>query len=123
MAIAFTGCKRPADTEMEAFAKTVEGTVDPTELQVWANSIICNTPKGRLFKEISTNGLPRGVQSLLTNFATLEISMDSFSNKVVCYTAGGGFGHRGFAVSDTNYVCNFGHTQIHWTNGIWFWTE
>src|SRR6266511_2525758 len=94
--MAGVGCQRPADARMEAFADTVRQTVDPTELQSWANTIISNTPRDRLFKEISTNGAPKGVQKLMTDFATLEVAMDGFSNEVVViYTRGSGFGHWG----------------------------
>lgn len=117
-----TGCKRPADVRMETFAKTVQQTVDSTELQAWANTVISNNPHQETFKELSTNGLPNGVQSLMTNWATLDLATLS-NNEVVIYIAGSGFGHWGFAVSDPTYICSLGHTQLHWTNGIWFWTE
>jgi hypothetical protein len=118
------GCKRPADTRMEAFANTVRQTVDPRELQAWASTVISNTPRERLFKEISTNEAPKAIQSLMTDSGTLEVAMDGLSNDVVVvYTRGSGFGHWGFSIGGLGYHCGFGHTQSYWTNGIWFWTE
>ena len=122
--IAGVGCKRPADTRMQAFADNVRQTVDPTELQGWANTVLSNRSRENFFEAISTNEAPKGVQNLLTNSGTLEMAMDGSSNDfVVIYERGSGSGHWGFAVGAPTYHCSFGHTQSHWTNGIWFWTE
>ena len=118
-----TGCKRPADSLMEAFAETVRQTVEPGALKAWALTVISNTPRKGLFTEVPTNGVPKGVQSLMTNFATLELMNGSSNDVAIVYTRGSGFGHWGFAVGGPTYRCGLGHTQVPWTNGIWFWTE
>ena len=125
LAVVFcVGCKRPADSRMEKFAQTVRQSVNPIELQAWASVVISNTPRERLFTALPTNGVPKGVLDLMTNYGTMEIVVDGLSNEVaVIYTRGSGFGHWGFAVGEPTYTCGFAHTQSHWTNGIWFWTE
>ena len=124
IAVACTSCKRPADVRMEKFASSVRQTIAPGELETWALKTISDTPHERNFTDISTNNAPKGVRDLMTNFATLQIvEVGSSNNAVVLYARGGGFGHWGFAVGAPTYICDFGHTQEHWTNGIWFWTE
>jgi len=109
---------------MEELAKTVRHITNPAELEAWAAKIISNTPREGLFTELSTNGAPKGVRNLLTNNATLYFMLDGLSNDaVVVFTAGGGFGHWGFAVGTFAYTCGLGSVQSHLTNGIWFWTE
>ena len=118
------GCKRPADVRMEAFAKSVQQTVNPVEFESWATMVISNTPKEQFFRGIPTNGVPKGVQNLMTDYATLCVGGDRLSNDVVVmYIRGSGFGHWGFAVGTPGYTCGLGKVQSHWTNGIWFWTE
>jgi hypothetical protein len=119
-----TGCKRPADYRMERFAETARQTVNPTELETWAAMVISNTPPERRFTSLPTNGVPKGVRDLMTNYGTLKVMVGGPSNDVVLvYMRGSGFGHWGFAAGGPTYTCGFGHTQSYWTNGIWFWTE
>jgi hypothetical protein len=118
------GCKRPADARMEEFSKSIRQTVNPKDLAAWAVKIISDTPRDRMFTDVSTNGAPKRIQELMTDFATLQVGMDGLSNDtVIIYTRGGGFGHWGFSVGAPTYTCGLGHTQAYWTNGIWFWTE
>jgi hypothetical protein len=122
--VACISCKRRADIRMEQFASSVRQTISPDELEAWALQTILKTPREHVYTDISTNDAPKGIRELMTDFATLQIEEDgSTNNAVVVYTRGGGFGHWGFAVGAPTYICGFGHTQEHWTNGIWFWTE
>src|SRR6266404_799010 len=77
------GCKRPADARMEEFSKTVRQTINPKDLEDWASKIISDTPRERLFTDVSTNGAPRGIQELMKDFASLQVGMDGLSNDVV----------------------------------------
>jgi hypothetical protein len=127
VAIVCGGCKRPADVQMENFAKTVRQTINPDDLQAWSAKMISNTTPDHFFVEysdLSTNAAPKGLQELMTNYATVSVvPAGSLNDVVLVYVQGGGFGHWGFAVGAPTYTCSFGHTQAHWTNGIWFWTE
>jgi hypothetical protein len=110
---------------MENFAKTVRQTINPDELQIWAAKMISKTPPDRYveYSDISTNAPPKGLQELMAD-GTITVWPAGLSyNAVLVYARGGGFGAWGFTVGASTNNCGFGHTQEHWTNGIWFWTE
>jgi len=101
------------------FLEQVKQSLDPTEISAWAAETMADPPPdGRIPKD----KLPASVTTEWPDkHKQAWLAVCSTSHVIIAW--GGGFGHWGLAVGETNSFLGNGNYFLHWTNDIYVWHE
>ena len=125
MMIGLLGCSLQADRDYQLFQIDAKNNINPTRLQDWALSVAKTNKDGY---EMQAQDIPFWIRKIEighdpTGFLGTR-SMDEGRTLFVVW--GGGFGHWGLIIGDTNLAIHDDNSSINyvnWVPGVYFFMQ
>jgi hypothetical protein len=122
--IALAGCKAPAERDFEKFQADVKQSIDVGQLREWAIPIIKQRDNGY---DIANDKIPSWIKKVDPDeYPTAFVADRNAEGKTVVVIWGGGFGHWGLIVGETNLAIAADlswQLDVKWVPGVYFFME